>query len=350
VKEMLGAAFARGTLGHAYLFCGGEGVGTFQAAAELATALLCTGSGTDAPCGECDSCRKAAHNAHPDLGIVLPVALRKEHRGGGSLSQEGWEYLSQSVQQRLAAPYETPPADALRTIPVEWIREVTHAVLRGAVAGRHHVAIMCGVELMNKESANAMLKTLEEPPLGSVMLLCTESPLDVLPTIRSRCQVVRFGRLPDDDIREGLRRTGVPALDDEAMRAVVSGAQGSLGAAIELAREPHPEALTQARTLWDLAGRTDLTGFADGVERLAEGLDAGSAERLLIYCTHIVRERLVAGVTGAASVDAGRAERLLALCGRAVHAVRARGIIPLALLDFVYEAREILDGQEQQPG
>jgi hypothetical protein len=141
VKEMLGAAFARGTLGHAYLFCGEEGVGTFQAAAELAMALLCRGQGDAAPCHACDSCRTAAHNAHPDLGIVLPVVLRKEHRGsGGTLSQEGWEHLSQTVRERLASPYVAPAADAVRTIPVEWIREITHAVLRGALAGERHVA------------------------------------------------------------------------------------------------------------------------------------------------------------------------------------------------------------------
>ncbi len=338
-REVLAAAVSRGALGHAYLFCGEEGVGTVQAAIELAMGLLCE-SQDDAPCYTCPSCVKVLHNAHQDLHLVAPVVLLKEHRSKSDLSESGWEYVADEMRARIAAPYRRDDVSGVPSIPVDWIREVDHAIRRGPVSGPSCVAIICAPEQMRAETANAMLKTLEEPPAGSVVLLCSESPHAVLPTIRSRCQVVRFGCLSDEEVTEGLRQLHPETLSEEQLAFVLESAQGSLGAALRLAAEPHPEAMQAARELWDLVGEDDVLRFATGIDRLAEGLEAGGCERMLSCCMHIVRNALVSETT----LTPLQAQALLGACRRAVRGARARAVVPLLLAGFAYEAREIVHG------
>jgi DNA polymerase-3 subunit delta' len=363
IKEALGSACVRGTLGHAYLLCGEEGAGTFQAALELAMALLCRSSDA-APCYACEACRKVLHYAHTDLNIVVPLTLGKEHRGSEGLSDDGWAYVGEVVRAKIQEPYLPPVYDGIPTMPVDWIRDVMHAVQRGSLTGHTNVAILCGVEHMNKESANAMLKTLEEPPAGSLLLLCTEAPHNVLPTIQSRCQVLRFGRLSDDDITVGLRARVDGELSPQALSFALESCQGSLGTALALAAAPSPEAMLRARRLWDLAGERDLLTRAAGIDALAGELDIGSAEKLLIYCIHIVRNSLLGRIAGGAAyvpsatplvteaptLDPRRAASLTAVCQDALAGVRARGNLSLLLVNFVLELAEILHEQEQQPG
>lgn len=361
VKEVLAAGHDSGTLGHAYLFCGEEGVGTLQAALELGMGLLCDSDG-DVPCGECESCRKVLHHAHPDFSLLFPVALGKEHRSSaGSLSDKGWDHIAQQARERIADPYLVPQAEGVRSVPVEWVRETNQAIQRGPLTGSAKVAILCGVELMNKESANAMLKTLEEPPPGTTLLLCSEAPHAVLPTVQSRCQVVRFGYLSDDDIEAAVRDMVPCSLTGEQMRFVLESAQGSLGTALRLAADPQPEAMRLARELWAASAGGCTLEAAQELDRLAAALDAGSAETTLIYCMHIVRNSMIVRAGGERFVPAGatlvadnpgafdpyRTERLLEECRRAIRSVRARGNLALILLNFTYRVMEHLHGEKQ---
>jgi hypothetical protein len=151
VKEMLSSAFSSGSLGHAYLFCGDEGVGKFAAALDMALALVCTGKAT-VPCLSCPACRKVLHNSHPDVHIILPVSLEKEHKSSdGTLNKTGWDFLSSTVVSKIVSPYPPLGYTGVPAIPVEWIKEVNHAILRGSVSGDRTVAIICGIDLMNKE-------------------------------------------------------------------------------------------------------------------------------------------------------------------------------------------------------
>jgi hypothetical protein len=106
IKDVLGAAFAKDSFGHAYLFCGEDGVGTFQAAVELALALLCEKS-DEAPCYQCDSCRQLLNYNHPDFHCVFPVALQKEHKSSDKgLNEAGWSYLAEVCREKIANPYQ----------------------------------------------------------------------------------------------------------------------------------------------------------------------------------------------------------------------------------------------------
>ena len=277
VKEMLGTAFSVGALGHAYLLCGEDGVGKFEAAFELALALLCSSDG-DVPCRVCAPCRKALRNAHADLHILTPVSLDKEHKASdGRLSPGGWDFLSQTVRQRMDAPYIKPSFEGVPAIPVEWIKEVNHAIVRGPVEGNATVAIITGVDLMNKESANAMLKTLEEPPAGTFIFLTTALPQSVLPTIASRCQIVRFGLVSAPTIREALLADGRTG-PDEAERAA-HFAMGSPGRAFALVSNDQERAAAGARNFLSVCCAGDWQAVSSRIDTLSRSPDYHAHER-----------------------------------------------------------------------
>jgi hypothetical protein len=137
----------------------------------------------------------------------MPLVLQAEHKKDGALSEEGWAFAASSAKERIDDPYKLPQYGDIPHIPVDWIREAKHAILRGATEGPVNAVIIDGVDTMSHppaNAANAMLKTLEEPPPGTVMMLLTDKPHAVLPTIVSRCQVMRFALLPPDVVRAEL--------------------------------------------------------------------------------------------------------------------------------------------------
>ena len=175
VAEHFRAALRRGRLASTYLFVGPAGIGKRRFALALAKALLCQQAGDDPlePCGHCESCRLFDAGSHPDLDVVglpkdkstLPLELfigDKEHR-----NQDG----------------------------------LCHRIALRPFLGGRKVAIIDDADHFSQESANCLLKTLEEPPPRSLLILIGTSPSKQLPTIRSRSQVVRFQPLAPETRR-----------------------------------------------------------------------------------------------------------------------------------------------------
>jgi DNA polymerase-3 subunit delta' len=382
VKNTLGAALASGSLGHAYLFCGEEGVGKFAAALDLSLALLCTGDGDGgAPCYTCAACRKALGGIHPDLHIIFPVLLDESHKAGGSndLSQKGWEYIASLVPKRVKSPYapisyqnEEIDASALRkapAIPVEWIKEVNKGILRGPVEGQRSVTIFCDVETMNVFSANAMLKTLEEPPANTYLILLTCKPESVLPTIASRCQIIRFGHVPPQQIEEQLSRALGSSADKELVRRAVHYSMGSLGRALALIESEEPKTLQDAardvEKLWDLCHAGDWLAIAAHIDELSRERNYAVHEQFLTCMLYLIRNSFLRKNGCSESyIDASDtlsdpdgvfsrldgSELLTQACNDALSSVRANGNIAIILVNFVITVMEILHGEKQQAG
>lgn len=168
VRAMLG-----GNAPHAVLLVGPPSVGKTTLALDLASGLLCTGaSGSDRPCGACRACRMVAHGNHPDLHRLAP-------EGAGDQIGIGGRDRPRGVRDLVAE---------LALLPVE-------GVARVAVVERAH--------RMSEDAQSALLKTLEEPPAGTVLILCADDEERLLPTVRSRCARVRLGAVGVREI-EGL--------------------------------------------------------------------------------------------------------------------------------------------------
>jgi DNA polymerase-3 subunit delta' len=208
VVESFRRALAVGRLASTFLFVGPPGVGKRALAQKLAQALLCHAQDERAldACEQCPSCAQARAGTHPDL---LAVAR--------------------------------PPDRS--TIPVELfigkgdrrMREgLCHDISLKPFYGRRKVAIIDDADHLNVEGANALLKTLEEPPPRSVILLIGTSEQRQLPTIRSRCQIVRFDPLPEEAAARLILAEGLVE-DSAAARRLAEQAGGSLARARELA-------------------------------------------------------------------------------------------------------------------
>jgi DNA polymerase-3 subunit delta' len=230
----LRAALRRDALHHAYLFGGPEGVGKGTAARLLAQAANCTGPGTadgalaDDPCGACGPCRKIAKGVHPDVLFlaeerVMAKAGTWEPRGGKSPSKD---------------------------IVVDQVRDV--ALRRLALRrfeGRRRFVVVDPADAMNPQAQNALLKTLEEPPPGTTLVLVASNPDALLPTIRSRCLRVTFAPVPAGLVAERLEAAG---RSPEAARFAAALSGGSLGRALRL---PEGEGLVEERAaILDAAG------------------------------------------------------------------------------------------------
>ncbi len=213
--EILHRGLASGRPAHAYLFAGLEGVGKYKTAYEWARLLLCQRpvvrdcedrSFADS-CGSCESCTLFEGGAHPDYSHVYKELLEFTRDGKGR-----------------KAPVEFP-IDVVREFLLEKV------TIRPTVDDRR-VFVVSEAEKLNASSQNALLKVLEEPPhYCTIILLCTRLE-QLLPTTKSRCQIIRFGPIAEDRIILRLSEMG---LDRTRAQFFARLAQGSLGLACQWA-------------------------------------------------------------------------------------------------------------------
>jgi DNA polymerase-3 subunit delta' len=194
---------------HALLIHGPAGVGHFECAVLLAQSLLCeagaAGTGWRRACGRCASCHLVAQRTHPDLRLVLPAVLRV---------QQGWT----DEDDYIAPKGEAKPSRDLR---IDQVRAAIDWSQQTSGRGRGKVLVLHPAQALNTASANALLKTLEEPPGAVRILLTCPDPEHLLPTVRSRCQRLALALPPADDARGWLQAQGLDAPD--ALLALAGG-------------------------------------------------------------------------------------------------------------------------------
>ncbi len=208
--ETLKLALSREAVPHALLFQGPDGVGKELAAVALAEALTCP----EAPgvgCGECSSCKRVTKRNHPDVTWVLPEDEQVVR---------GWAGRSD---------FDHTPS---RDIRIEQVRQLQERLAFRALESKYKVALLVEAHAMNPPAQNALLKTLEEPPAGTVLVLVSSAPDKLLPTIRSRCAKVNFAPLPVDFIASHIAKAR--KLKDADAQQVAAMAGGSLSRALSL--------------------------------------------------------------------------------------------------------------------
>jgi DNA polymerase-3 subunit delta' len=214
--SMLRASIRAGRIAHAYLFTGLAGSGKRTLALAFAMALNCEAEAPegqewpDAPCRICASCARFGRGSHPDL-IEVNLATQANAAGeGGAKSKSG-------------------PAKELR---IDAIREMQANVGLSPHSARWKVYIVGDADKMNEEASNALLKTLEEPPAHTVIILLARDEASVLPTISSRCFLVPLRSMSRRQVAEALMRKWGAEEDQAELLAALSG--GRLGYAVRL--------------------------------------------------------------------------------------------------------------------
>lgn len=200
--------------GHALLVHGAPGVGALAFALVLAQAWLCEGRGAGTPqalprpCGRCGSCRLVQGHLHPDLTVLLPETLRREH---------AWPLPDDKTDG------EDSKRKPSRQIRIDEVRLLIERSTRTSARGQGKVGLLHPAEVLNTQSANALLKTLEEPAPGTRLLLTCTDPSALLPTVRSRCQWLRLPVPAPELALAWLQAQGVP---DAAEAGVLLAACG----------------------------------------------------------------------------------------------------------------------------
>lgn len=242
VVEKLRRAVSRNRLASSFLFCGPAGVGKRTFALRFAQALLCQSrpAADLDPCNTCPSCAMALAGTHPDIEVVAKPADKAE-----------------LPLKLFIGEGETRGHEGL----CHWIS------LKPFMGGRR-IAIIDDADYFNHEGANCLLKTLEEPPPHSVLILIGTSPAKQLPTIRSRCQLIRFLPLPEEIVAQLLVSKGIVTDKAEAAR-LTRFSEGSLQEAIDLT---DADTWSFRRTLLEKlsAGALDSTGLAPIISTFIE--------------------------------------------------------------------------------
>ncbi len=293
---ILKRALANDALAHAYLFSGESGIGKKLTATALAAAVNCRNSGPDGGCGECPSCRRVASGGHPDVHNVAP---------------DGDE------------------------IKIDQIRQVQDDLALKPFEGLKKTLIVDSADRMKQAAANAFLKTLEEPPGDALIILVTSTPHSLLPTIRSRCQEIRFQPLPRRVLAQALMEKR--GLTEEDARFLAALAQGSVGRAIEMDAGQEKAEREQVAALWaelPRLGAGEVLALAEGYAKDRERFD-----RLLAVGAECLRDALVYGETGEERllVQSGAGERYRQWAER--RAVQGM----LADFELITSSRNLLD-------
>ena len=221
----------------------------------LAAAVNCRNAGSSGGCGECPSCHKVAALTHPDVHILVA---------------DGDE------------------------IKIDQVRQMQADLALKPFEGAKKILIVDGAESMNPSSANAFLKTLEEPPGETLIVLISPLPQSLLPTIRSRCQEIRFLPLPRPILAQALmRKRGLSEEDSWFLAAL---AQGSLGRGLAMDVEQEKAVREELMALWAGLGHMNAGEVLAQAEVFSK--DRDRLERLLDIGIEWLRDAIVFRVTG----------------------------------------------------
>lgn len=251
--DMLRRHAARGEVRHAYLFCGPPGIGRRTLALRFAQSLHCERPMTAGdPCLTCRACKQIEAMQHPDLTVIQAMDNEFAPKEGGILK-------------------------------VDQIREFRRTINLKPYQSRYRTAVFLRFQEANENAANALLKTLEEAPPYAALMLTADNPEQLLPTIVSRCEVVRLRPLPVEAVIADLIERG---LDEENARLLAHISGGRPGFARRLMEdasllELREERLNDLQTLLP-ASRVEKFAYA---ERLSKDKDA-MRQTLLIWLSY----------------------------------------------------------------
>jgi DNA polymerase-3 subunit delta' len=275
-KQILSGALKKDMFASAYLFYGEAGIGKWALALELAKAINCEDD-ENKPCDKCTSCKKIDKLIHPDVKMIFPVPSVKTP-----------EEIERFKKEKIQEPYTIVKFEKNVNIPVDQIREMQKELYLKPFEGKKKVVIINEAENMHPASANSLLKTLEEPPLDSHLILTTTDINRLLPTVVSRCQQIRFSKIHSSLIEKRLiERHQIP--DDKAL-FYAKLSNGSLGKALDYVQGEKENIRNDAIFLVKTAIEGQTLDLIQKVEKLLNQWDKNSILEMFEFLISLFRD------------------------------------------------------------
>jgi len=300
LKNHLSTSADRGRIPHAQLFVGRHGNGTLPMAIAYAQYVLCQNSAGENDNGNASCNRNFAKLAHADLHFAFPVAGNdkvKKHPVSTHFLEEWREFVAENPYGTLFDWYQKLDIENKQgKIGVDEAQDIVKSLSLKAYEGGYKVMLIWCAEKMNIAAANKLLKLIEEPPEKTIFLLITEDEEQILQTIRSRCQVLHFPPLGEQDIEEALLLKDINALE---AKKLAHQADGNYTKALELLNHNAGEEAFEewfikwVRTAFKAKGNKaaikDLLKWAE--EIAAAGRE--TQKKFLSYCIDFFRQAML---------------------------------------------------------
>jgi DNA polymerase-3 subunit delta' len=296
-KRILTGALRKNLLASSYLFYGDLGTGKWIMALEMAKAINCEKNQREA-CDACSTCRKIDKFIHPDVRLIFPLPAAKPtksrrrepesfeepesiHTSFPKNQSQRQKDLQRYENLKMEDPYTLVKFDRNVNIEVERIRSMQREVYLKPFEGRRKVVIIAEAECMNISSANSLLKTLEEPPEDTTLILTTNDINQLLPTVISRCQQVRFSRIPLVMIAEKLESDH--GVEKQRALHLAHLSNGSYGSALDFLRGEKQDIRQEALELLKVAADGNTNHIIQRVDFIASQWDRNSILEMFEY-------------------------------------------------------------------
>jgi len=273
-----------------YLFYGPAGVGKLITALEFTKILNCEEYNSERPCRNCNSCHKIDDLTHPDLELIFPTPNFDVNDEGGYKNDKERKQIQNYLENIIKTPFKRYKFSKTTAIRINTIRYIERKLRYTPAEGNYRVIIMIDADQMVVHAENAFLKTLEEPPPYAIIILLTTKLDSLLPTIISRCQKVRFTKIPVSTIENEL----IDNFEIEKVKARIAAriSNGSMGKAILIAKEQNPRARQLSLDVIDSLINNDLQSIYDLSEYFKRNRDEelllGMIDFLIIWFVDIV--------------------------------------------------------------
>ena len=291
-KDFLGRALAGGKFPHALLIYGPEGMGQNALALDLVDQLLCENA-ERRPCGGCPGCLGRRRGNLDNLHFVLPLLEKSDAGDARALTAAQVGELGEGVAALTADPYGFLPAEKA-VIRIAQISDLQGKIAYALAGGRPQVAVLLEAEAMDAPVANALLKTLEEPPPNTYFILTCGNPGSLLPTIVSRCTRLPLFPMSAAGLRAALSERAaewdLPAVPER----LLPFAEGSPGILLDLHRNGGDTLIAETGRFFAAALDPEASAgnglpFADYLESSPAFEDLASAARLLAFLLRALR-------------------------------------------------------------
>jgi DNA polymerase III subunit delta' len=295
VKALLKRTLQSDQIAHAYLFYGPAGIGKDALAIEFAKTLNCKKNGIIEACGVCSNCQRMNLFQHPNIKFVFALPVGKNEKNGDDpisvLTDAQVAEVREQIQSKAKDPYHRIEITKANFIKINSVRDIKRQAAMSRIEDGKKIFIIFNVEMMNAEASNSLLKTLEEPLPGTILLLTTSAKDQLLPTIISRCQLIKCDLLSDTEIETALITKD--SVDEKNVRLIAQLANGSFSHARYLSLQDIAEERKNVVDFMRLVLGKRKTSLIDAIEELSSSTDRPGIERWLKLLQSWLRDVLL---------------------------------------------------------